>query len=108
MNHDEQDELSARLRAAGEHDEEDFDPEEGRRRLSEGLHRLRNDPAEQRRVDEIAQEVEDERTSYDFALEALQQQDFRTAERYLRTAAQNGNDEAAHLVSMVLRRRSIE
>src|SRR5579864_7185444 len=82
------------------------DIEAGRERLREAARRLRDDPLEARRIDNLAKRIDRYEKDYRLGHQALQRQDFDTAERYLRRAALHGNDEAAYWLAVILEMHS--
>jgi predicted NBD/HSP70 family sugar kinase len=78
------------------------DIEAGRERLREAAQRLRDDPLEARRIDDLAKRIDRYEKDYRLGQQALQRQDFGTAEHYLRRAALHGNDEAAYWLAVIL------
>lgn len=82
------------------------DIEAGRERLHAAARRLREDPQEARRIDDLAKRID--RCEKDFRLghAALRRQDYGKAEHYLRRAAGHGNDEAAYWLALLLEMRS--
>jgi predicted NBD/HSP70 family sugar kinase len=87
-------------------DDARFDVEAGKRELFSRLRRLEEDPAEAQRTDDIAELIERADDDCQMGYAALQRQDFRTAEHYLRRAAKSGNDEAAYWLGLLLQLRS--
>jgi predicted NBD/HSP70 family sugar kinase len=83
-----------------------FDVEAGRKRLRQAVRRLHDDSLEGQRIDYIADRLERYEKAYRLGHAALQRQDYGTAERYLRRAAEHGNDEAAYWLALLLERRS--
>ncbi len=99
--------IDKKLRSLAENlGEPAFDVEAGRERLDEAVRRLRDDPLEGRRIDDIAEQFDRCEKDYRLGHEALQRQDYGRAERYLRRAAGHGNDEAAYWLALLLDRRS--
>jgi predicted NBD/HSP70 family sugar kinase len=87
--------------------EQAVDVEAGRRRLREAARRLREDPVEARRIDNLAKLVDRDEKDYRRGYDALRRQDFDEAEHYLRRAAQHGSDEAAYWLGQLLEMRSL-
>ncbi len=95
------------LHGLGDNPKEAVDIEAGRERLRAAARRLHDDPLEAQRIDKLAKRIDRYEHDYQLAREALDRQNFGTAERYLRRAAQHGNDEAAYWLALVLQRHSI-
>ena len=87
--------------------EPEVDVEAGRQRLRAAVRRLHDDPLEAERIDNLAKLVDRYEKDYRRGYEALRKQNFDTAERYLRRAAQHGNDEAAYWLGQLLEMRSL-
>jgi glucokinase len=85
-----------------------LDRQEGLRRLRAGMRRLQEDADEAKRVEDIIEAVEIDRHCAEMAWEAVNQRDLPAAERYLRCAAERGNDEAAYYLATLLRSRGLE
>jgi predicted NBD/HSP70 family sugar kinase len=82
------------------------DIEAGRERLREAARRLRDDPLEARRIDDLAKRIDRYEKDDQLGHQALQRQDFGKAEHYLRRAALHGNDEAAYWLAVILEMNS--
>ena len=96
------------LRAAGETlKESPFDAQEAKERLRENIQRLRDDPSEARRAEDLASALDRDEMDYQRGNEALARHDFDTAEYYLRLTAERGNDEAAYWLAQLLEMRSV-
>ena len=87
--------------------EPEIDIETARDRVRSIAGRLRDDPLEARRIDDLAKLADRWEKDYRLGQEALQKQDFGAAERHLRRAALDGNDEAAYWLGLLLEMRSI-
>jgi len=87
--------------------EPEIDIETAQERVRATARRLRDDPLEARRIDDLAKLVDRSEKDYRLGQEALQKQDFGAAERHFRRAAQDGNDEAAYWLGLLLEMRSI-
>lgn len=74
----------------------------GQRRLAEGLRRLREDPRERQRIDDIADLVEAGRDAYQLGKLAEQQGNLDEAERHYCRAAEIGHDDAVRDLARVL------
>ena len=83
------------------------DVEAGRQRLHVAVRRLHDDPLEARRIDHLAKLVDRYEKDCWLGQEALHKQEFDTAEHHLRRAAQQGNDEAAYWLGLLLEMRSM-
>jgi predicted NBD/HSP70 family sugar kinase len=100
--------LDDALRSIGEDPvKPEVDVEAGVDRLRAAVRRLHDDPLEAWRIDHLAKLVARDEKDYRLGYEAMQKQNYDTAERYLRRAAQHGNDEAAYWLALLLERRSI-
>ena len=82
------------------------DIDAGRERLRAAARRLREDPVEARRIDDLAKRIDRHEKDYRRGHQALRRQDFGAAEHYLRRAAQHGNDEAAYWLAVILEMNS--
>jgi predicted NBD/HSP70 family sugar kinase len=97
------------LKDLGEtHSEPATDMEAGRERLRAAIRRLHDDPLEEQRIDNLARRIDRHERDCQRGREALRKQDLSAAERYLRRAAQHGNDEAAYMLGLLLDKLSIE
>ena len=97
------------LRGLGETlSESTVDVEAGRQRLRAAVRRLHDDPLEAQRIDNLAKLVDRYEKDCRLGREALHKQDYGTAGRYLRRAAQHGNDEAAYWLGLLLEMRSLQ
>jgi predicted NBD/HSP70 family sugar kinase len=95
------------LRAAGETLKEPAaDVQAEKERLRETIQRLRDDPSEARRIEDLAAELDRHEMDYRLGREALERRDFDTAEYYLRLTAGRGNDEAAYWLALLLEMRT--
>jgi predicted NBD/HSP70 family sugar kinase len=84
------------------------DIEAGRERLRAAARRLRDDPVEARRIDDLAERFDRHEKDYRLGRQALRGEDFGEAEHYLRRAAQHGNDEAAYWLAVILEMHSAQ
>jgi predicted NBD/HSP70 family sugar kinase len=78
------------------------DTEAMRERLRAAARRLREDPLEARRIDDLAKRIDRYEKDYRLARTAMNSQDFGSAKRYLRRSAEHGNDEAAYWLAVLL------
>jgi predicted NBD/HSP70 family sugar kinase len=82
------------------------DIDAGRERLRAAARRLRDDPVEARRIDELTKRIDRHEKDYRRGHQALRREDFGEAEHYLRRAAEHGNDEAAYWLAVILEMNS--
>jgi glucokinase len=95
------------LRSAGDTPDRvvEPDPEHGLQRLRDGLRRLRDDPAEADRIQDLLDLVDADEDAYRSGREAIARQDLEAAERHLLRVAQRGHCEAAYWLALVLQLR---
>ncbi|MGH3219401.1 MAG: ROK family protein [Streptosporangiaceae bacterium] len=99
--------IDKELRTAGKPLEEPALDVQAEERLRESIGRLRDDPSEVRRVENLAAEIDRDEMDHRLGHEALQGTDFGTAEYYLRLTAERGSDEAAYWLAVLLQMRSM-
>ncbi len=97
-------EMLERLAALVEADQDGPDLQRGLVRFTESCRRLRTDPREARRVDDIVDLVE--RDAYRLGELAESRGDLTQAEQYFRRAAQAGHDDAPYRLAGVLVRQA--